>query len=152
MLVDFEREHTKLQKCNADLEANIKQIIHYFLAAQFRSMLVGFEREHAKLQERNTDLEANIKQIIYYFLAAQFRSMLVDFEREQAKLQERNTDLEANIKQLKQLEGRQRSNELKVHDLQRRLGDTEKLRRDLEGKVCICCNTQPKQIWTHRVW
>ena len=61
--------------------------------------------------------------------------MLVEFEREHTRLLERNEELEMNIKQLRQLESRSRNNEQKVQDLQRRLSETEKLRRDLEGKV-----------------
>ena len=63
--------------------------------------------------------------------------MLVEFEREHTRLLERNEELEMNIKQLRQLELRSRNNEQKVQDLQRRLSETEKLRRDLEGKVSV---------------
>ena len=63
--------------------------------------------------------------------------MLVEFEREHTRLLERNDELEMNIKQLRQLESRSRNNEQKVQDLQRRLSETEKLRRDLEGKVSV---------------
>ena len=63
--------------------------------------------------------------------------MLVEFEREHTRLLERNEELEMNIKQLRQLELRSRNNEQKVQDLQRRLRETEKLRRDLEGKVSV---------------
>ena len=63
--------------------------------------------------------------------------MLVEFEREHTRLLERNEELEMNIKQLRQFELRSRNNEQKVQDLQRRLSETEKLRRDLEGKVSV---------------
>ena len=63
--------------------------------------------------------------------------MLVEFEREHTRLLEQNEGLEMNIKQLRQLESRSRNNEQKVQDLQRRCSETEKLRRDLEGKVSI---------------
>ena len=63
--------------------------------------------------------------------------MLAEFEREHTQLLERNEELEMNIKQLCQLESRSRNNEQKVQDLQRRLSETEKLRRDLEGKVSV---------------
>ena len=63
--------------------------------------------------------------------------MLVEFEREHTLLLEWNEELEMNIKQLRQLESRSRNNEQKVQDLQRRLSETEKLRRDLEGKVSV---------------
>ena len=63
--------------------------------------------------------------------------MLVEFEREHTRLLEQNEELEMNIKQLRQLESRSRNNEQKVQDLQRRRSETEKLRRDLEGKVSI---------------
>ena len=63
--------------------------------------------------------------------------MLVEFEREHIRLLEWNEELEMNIKQLRQLESRSRNNEQKVQDLQRRLSETEKLRRDLEGKVSV---------------
>ena len=76
--------------------------------------------------------------------------MLVDFEREHTKLQERNEELETNIKQMKQLESRHRNNELKVHDLNRRLSETERLRRDLEGKVCIQYRKNPKNLDTRK--
>ena len=63
--------------------------------------------------------------------------MLVEFEREHTRLLERNEELEMNNKQLRQLESRSRNNEQKVQDLQRWLSETEKLRRDLEGKVNV---------------
>ena len=63
--------------------------------------------------------------------------MLAEFEREHTQLLERNEELEMNIKQLLQLESRSRNNEQKVQDIQRRLSETEKLRRDLEGKVSV---------------
>ena len=63
--------------------------------------------------------------------------MLVEFEREHTRLLEWNEELEMNIKQLRQLESQSRNNEQKVQDLQRRLSETEKLRRDLEGKVSV---------------
>ena len=71
----------------------------------------------------------------YCFTAAQFRSILVEFEREHTRLLERNEELETNIKQIRQLESRNRSSEQRVSELQRRLSETERLRRDLEGKV-----------------
>ena len=61
--------------------------------------------------------------------------MLVEFEREHTRLLELNEELEMNIKQLRQLESWSRNNEQKVQDLQWRLSETEKLCRDLEGKV-----------------
>ena len=61
--------------------------------------------------------------------------MLVEFEREHTRLLERNEELETNIKQIRQLESRNRSSEQRVSELQRRLSETERLRRDLEGKV-----------------
>ena len=76
-----------------------------------------------------------VKPYTYCFTAAQFRSMLVEFEREHTRLLERNEELETNIKQIRQLESRNRSSEQRVSELQRRLSETERLRRDLEGKV-----------------
>ena len=66
--------------------------------------------------------------------------MLVNFEREHARLQERNEELEMNIKQMRQVESRSRNNENRVLELQRRLSETERIRRDLEGKVRLFCN------------